>query len=223
MSSDLPSRPSLEHLRKEAKERLRELQRRDPNAKLADAQHEIARAYGFLNWPQLKERVTAIERALPSPAPMTPETNSVFARFTDRAKRATFFSRVEAGQLGHPSIEPEHLLLGVVRARLGLTSRMLAGAGLSPDHIRSDVQARRETLAPLPNSVIIAFGPDTTRAIQLAVAEADRLRHDDIGTAHLLLGLMQGSTIAADILRASGLSLDAVRRDLDDLLNEGTL
>jgi ATP-dependent Clp protease ATP-binding subunit ClpC len=154
---------------------------------------------------------------------MTTRTDSVFARFTERAKRATFFSRFEAGQLGHPSIDPEHLLLGVLRARLGLTSRMLAGAGLSPDHIRSDVQARRETLEPLPNSVIIAFGPDTKRAIQLAVAEADRLRHDDIGTAHLLLGLMQGSTLAADILRTSGLSLDAVRRGLDDLLNEGGL
>ena len=220
MSSDLPSRPSLEHLKKQAKERLRELQQRDPHAKLADAQHEIARAYGFRNWTELKDRVTAIESSVPSPGPIEPPTNPVFARFTDRAKRAAFFSRFEAGQLGHRSIDPEHLLLGVLRARLGLTSRILAEAGLSPDRIRSDVQARRETLEPLSTFVIIAFSPETKRAIQIAVAEADQLRHDGIGTAHLLLGLMQESTLAADILRTRGLTLDAVRRAVDELLNE---
>jgi len=82
------------------------------------------------------------------------------------------------------------------------------------------VQARRETLEPLSTFVIIAFSPETKRAIQIAVAEADRLRHDGIGTAHLLLGLMQENTLAADILRTRGLTLEAVRREVDDLVNE---
>ena len=52
-------------------------------------------------------------------------------------------------------------------------------------------------------------------------AEADRLRHEEIGTAHLLLGLLQDEgSLAGAILHDSGLSLDAVRRNVDDLRNE---
>jgi hypothetical protein len=46
MSSDLPPRPNFEFLKKLAKERLRELQKQNPGAKLADAQHAVARQCG---------------------------------------------------------------------------------------------------------------------------------------------------------------------------------
>jgi len=147
MSSDLPARPSLEYLKKLAKERLHQLQQQNPSAKLADAQHAIAREYGFLNWSQLKDSVTS-SPALPASAPASPYTG-LFARFTDRAKRATFFSRFEAGQLGHPSIDPEHLMIGVIRARDGLSRRILADVRFSPDHLRKDVSERRASGDPL--------------------------------------------------------------------------
>jgi ankyrin repeat protein len=61
---ELPSRPSLEHLRKQAKKRNRERR-----CGLARAQHQIAREYGFDSWPKLVHHVQAsqlhgIERAL---------------------------------------------------------------------------------------------------------------------------------------------------------------
>jgi hypothetical protein len=65
MSLELPARPNLEHLKKQAKELLHELQRRNPAAQLADAQHELAREYGFASWPRLKFHV---ESAVAAPA-----------------------------------------------------------------------------------------------------------------------------------------------------------
>ena len=59
MSPDLPTRPSLEHLKKQARQRLRELQVRVPGAQLADAQYAIAREYGFAGWPKLKAHIDA--------------------------------------------------------------------------------------------------------------------------------------------------------------------
>ena len=50
----LPARPSLEHLRKEAKQHLVALRHRNPQQKLAAAQLAIARAYGFSSWRRLK-------------------------------------------------------------------------------------------------------------------------------------------------------------------------
>ncbi|MGH2741714.1 MAG: ankyrin repeat domain-containing protein [Thermoleophilaceae bacterium] len=61
---DLPQRPSVEHLRKQAKAR-----RRERGIALNQAQHELAREYGFDSWPKLVHHVQAsglegIERAL---------------------------------------------------------------------------------------------------------------------------------------------------------------
>jgi ankyrin repeat protein len=62
MSSELPARPNLEHLRNEAKQRLETLRRTDPAARLADAQLLVARDYGFASWRQLKASVDAHTR-----------------------------------------------------------------------------------------------------------------------------------------------------------------
>jgi hypothetical protein len=60
MSRELPHRPNLEHLRKQAKERLVELRGKDSRATLADAQHAIAAEYGFDSWPKLKAHVESV-------------------------------------------------------------------------------------------------------------------------------------------------------------------
>lgn len=64
MSRHLPSRPNLEHLKKQAKARLAELQQLDPNAQLTDAQHALACEYGFASWLKLKAEVEGARRNL---------------------------------------------------------------------------------------------------------------------------------------------------------------
>ncbi len=66
MSRDLPARPNLDHLKKQAKELLQTLKEQDPDAQLADAQHALAREYGFTSWPRLKAHVES-ETAAPNP------------------------------------------------------------------------------------------------------------------------------------------------------------
>jgi hypothetical protein len=54
---ELPARPSLEYLKKLAKDRLRALRETDPGAKLANAQLAVAREHGFSSWRALKKEV----------------------------------------------------------------------------------------------------------------------------------------------------------------------
>jgi ankyrin repeat protein len=54
---ELPERPSLEYLKKIARERLQEMRRSDPNAKLAGALLAVARDQGFSSWRALKAEV----------------------------------------------------------------------------------------------------------------------------------------------------------------------
>ena len=70
MSRDLPTTPNLEHLRKQAKDRLVEMQQQNPDVQLADAQHAIARDYGFASWPKLKAHVESLP--VPSATDVTP-------------------------------------------------------------------------------------------------------------------------------------------------------
>jgi len=78
MSRELPAKPNLEHLKNQAKELLHQAQLGDAAAtrkflsgspKLADAQHVIAREYGFTSWPALKRHVESLARVV-TPAEM---------------------------------------------------------------------------------------------------------------------------------------------------------
>jgi hypothetical protein len=57
----LPENPSLDHLRKQAKDLLAGLRDTDPRASLADAQSSLAEQYGFRSWTDLKAEVDRLQ------------------------------------------------------------------------------------------------------------------------------------------------------------------
>ena len=59
-ASALPDAPDLDWLRKQAKRRLREMRREQPDAKLTDAQFALAKEYGFSSWRALKSHVDSL-------------------------------------------------------------------------------------------------------------------------------------------------------------------
>jgi len=59
-SSSLPDAPNLDWLRKQAKRMLSELRKTNPDAKLADAQYELAKQHGFSSWRSLKEHIDGL-------------------------------------------------------------------------------------------------------------------------------------------------------------------
>ena len=65
----------------------------------------------------------------------------MFERYTEKARRVIFFARYEASQYGSPSIETEHLLLGLMREDKGLTNRFLRSHS-SIDSIKKEIEGR---------------------------------------------------------------------------------
>ena len=58
--------------------------------------------------------------------------------------------------------------------------------------------------------------------LQYAAEEADRLSHDHVGTEHLLLGLLrEEGSVAAEVLAARGLTIEAGREAIVELLGRG--
>ena len=223
MSRDLPPRPDLEHLKKQAKALLRELRRRDANASLADALHALARDYGFASWPKLKAHVESAFLSAPKlrsseggsriseSSPATSSTAPLFPRFTEAAKRTLFFSRYEAVSLGRLEIAPEHLLLAVIRGAGGATRAMFQTAGIAIDDARAAITAANAPRDEVVEPVQVPFQSSTKTLFTLAAEEADRLGHEKIATAHVVLALLRGGGIAASYLTGRGMTLDSVR------------
>lgn len=139
----------------------------------------------------------------------------MFERFTDRARRALFFARLATSELGGQVIEPEHLLLGVLRAATGPTRDLLSRAGVGIDSMRQQLSARIATGAKVATSVEIPFSDITKRILAAAATEADQLHHAHIGTEHLLLGVLgEPATDAGQLLIEANLSLETVRHDV---------
>ena len=146
----------------------------------------------------------------------------MFNRFTLRALRVLFYARSEVTQLGLSAVEPEHILLGVLDEGNGLGSRILARTGDALDDFRSDIVRRLTGREKVPESDEIPFSASCERALQYAAEEADRLLHNYVGTEHLLLGLLREErSVAAEVLAARGLRIEAVREAIVELLGRG--
>src|ERR671921_456863 len=143
------------------------------------------------------------------------ETVYMFERYTEKARRVIFFARYEASQFGAPAIEPEHLLLGLMREDKTLTGRFFPRAQVSIESIRKEIEGRTLLREKISTSVELPLAPETKHVLAYAHEESDRLQHRHIGTEHLLLGLLrEDRSMAAEILYERGLRLNAVREEI---------
>jgi ATP-dependent Clp protease ATP-binding subunit ClpC len=66
------------------------------------------------------------------------------------------------------------------------------------------------------------FTDRARRVVVLAQEEARLLNHNYIGTEHILLGLIrEGEGVAAKALESLGISLDAVRQQVEEIIGQG--
>ena len=66
------------------------------------------------------------------------------------------------------------------------------------------------------------FTDRARRVVVLAQEEARMLNHNYIGTEHILLGLIhEGEGVAAKALESLGISLEAVRSQVEEIIGQG--
>jgi ATP-dependent Clp protease ATP-binding subunit ClpA len=143
-----------------------------------------------------------------------------FERFTERAKKVLSLAQEEA-EKGHQTyIGTEHLLLGLLREKDGLAARVLDRLGIDAGRVRETIEA----VLPRDERTLIQQIIPTSRVkkvIEMSFEEAHRMGHNYVGTEHLLLGLLiEGEGIAAHVLADLGVTLKAVRSEVDSQLRE---
>ncbi len=113
-------------------------------------------------------------------------------------------------------IEPEHLLLGVIREDRELISRCSSHRRSTGNSIREAIKTR--TMHPkekISTSVELPLSSETKRILVYAHEESESLKHRHIGTEHLLLGLLrEKESVAAQVLLEHGLGLETLSEDI---------
>jgi bifunctional UDP-N-acetylglucosamine pyrophosphorylase/glucosamine-1-phosphate N-acetyltransferase len=138
----------------------------------------------------------------------------MFERYTEKARRVIFFARYEACQFGSPTIETEHLLLGLLREDKALTNRFLHAHDYA-ESIRKQIEAHTTIREKFETTVDLPLSNESKRVIAYAAEDSERLGHKHIGTEHLLLGLLrEEKCLAAQILEERGVSLAQIRDEL---------
>lgn len=155
---------------------------------------------------------------LPGSPAMREDMVVLFERFTEDARCAVVRSQEEARSRGDRYLGTEHLLLGTIARGGGRGALLLRSVGITEKQVRAAVR----DAAPRGNQRTgdaVVFTGSASRALQLAVREADGLRHGAVDTDHLLIALAGVSPVGPSeqeatsvrVLRALGVGAAILR------------
>jgi ATP-dependent Clp protease ATP-binding subunit ClpC len=141
-----------------------------------------------------------------------------FEALSGEARESVMRSReASAGTTATAAIGTDHLLAGIVSGD-NIATEALRRAGADVDGMRSRFGQQRGD----PGDQIYTFTPSAKRALQIAFTVARQMGSAQVGSEHLLLGLLgEGDGNAYQILARNGASdADALRREIARLLQQ---
>jgi ATP-dependent Clp protease ATP-binding subunit ClpB len=110
-------------------------------------------------------------------------------KFTERAQEALQGAAELARERGQQAVEPEHLLLALVREEEGVARTLLERAGASVQALEPALVSSVERFPKVSGGGQPYLSPALNQAIEQAEHEAERLKDEYISTEHLVLAL----------------------------------
>jgi len=142
-----------------------------------------------------------------------------FEKFTERARGFIQAAQTSALGANHQNLTPEHLLKALLDDEEGLAANLISAAGGRAKDIH---QAVVLALGKLPKvegcSAQVYLAPETARLFDLAQDLAKKAGDSFVTAERLLQALaMQSGTSAADALKNSGMTAQALNKAIDEL------
>ena len=136
--------------------------------------------------------------------------------FTEKARSAMVLAAREAISFRHQAVGTEHLLLGLVIEQEGIAGILLRERGLTVEIVRQEIEAltgygsNRKEIDPY----LMPYSPRAKKVVVAATEEAKRLKIPQVGTEHLLLGLLQEEVLATKIMRDNHIELEELMKTI---------
>lgn len=142
----------------------------------------------------------------------------MYERFTDRARMVMQLANQEAQRFNHEYIGTEHILLGLAKEGSGIGSMVLKNLGVDIRNVRLEVEKLVTSGPEMVTMGRIPQTPRTKKVIERAMEESRDLKHNYVGTEHLLLGLLREQEgVAAQVLMNLGVTIEAAREGVKSM------
>ena len=140
-------------------------------------------------------------------------------RYTEKAQQALVQAQELAAEHNHSQIEPEHLLLALLKQADGVVPQILGKLGLPPQSVQREVE---EELQQRPSvygaTAQVGIGLALQNALKRAESQAQSMHDEYVSTEHLLMGLvLVPSGRAGEILQQHGITLNRIYEALTSI------
>jgi DNA-binding transcriptional MerR regulator len=139
-------------------------------------------------------------------------------RFTAAARQVVILAQEEARGLQHDRIGSEHMLLGLLREESGVAAATLRSVGVTLEQVRTKVSQKVPATESGSNDGHLPFASGAQSALEAAMTESANLRHNYIGTEHVLLGVLRDDHMAREVLRDLDIDVDHLTDEVSRLL-----
>ena len=98
------------------------------------------------------------------------------------------YAHEEAGRLGNPEIQPDHMMLGILRLGAGKAFELLMQAGMDPVKVKQAIDERLMQSTPTQTQKLARA---SERIIRLMGIETRNYQAETCGSVHLLMALLR--------------------------------
>ncbi len=139
-----------------------------------------------------------------------------FDKFTIKAQEAVQEAVNTAQRAGQQTIEPVHLLAGMMNKGKDVCDFIFRKTGVNPQQIQSLVDSEIQHL-PKVSGGEPYFSNDTAKVLQQAQDVAGKMGDEFVSIEPMLIALLKGNNTAARILKDAGLSEEMVKKAVGEL------
>ena len=131
--------------------------------------------------------------------------------FTPNAFKTILLAIETAKELGEATVKPEHIILGVIKAKSGIAYNIFKDLKINDDDLAHRI------IKPIEKQM-----PETLTILRLAKNEARRLGRNIVGSELILLGIIAESVgVGANVLSKLGINIKDARNEVEKLIGYG--
>ncbi len=142
-----------------------------------------------------------------------------YDKFTIKSQEAVAEAQAQADRKGQQEITPLHLAASLVNQPEGIVRPILAKAGTPAPLILDGLERELNKLPRISGTGLTGYvGPELKTVLEIAQAEAEKMRDEFVSTEHLLLAILaKRDGAAAKVFLDNGLNRDLVFKVLQEL------
>jgi len=138
----------------------------------------------------------------------------MFEKLSQESIKIVMSAQEEAKFLNNNEVEPEHILLGILKESNSSASKLLYEKGITYDNLLKKLEYEENNNIKIQRFGI-QFSHNTNLSIELALNEANKLGSELINPEHLLLGIISlGEGLVISILKDYGINLNRIKWQL---------